>query len=129
MRSAVIILIAVTSLGNPISNRVILDEPVELELPQEIDENKLGQAMLEAHHDNHEVVLPEEQTQDAEFESLLHGFEGGEPTWEEVEAMGISRDSKDWKTEMKAKVFNREYVEVEKIDDIADPMEGIKEEL
>jgi hypothetical protein len=43
--------------------------------------------------------------------------------------MGISAEAKDWKAEMKAKLFNYEHEDIENLDDIVDPMEGVKEEL
>ena len=98
-------------------------------MPSHIDENKLGQATLEANHDNHETVLPEEQTKDAQIESLLHGVEGGQPTHEELEGMGISRDTKDWKAALKAKVFDYEHHDVETLDDIKDPIEDYDESV
>jgi hypothetical protein len=57
--------LTIACLARPITNKVILEEPVELDLPTEIDENKLGQAMLEATHDNHDTILTEEQSKDA----------------------------------------------------------------
>lgn len=46
--------------------------------------------------------------------------------------MGISSLTKDWKADMRAKLFDYEHHDVEKLDDIVDPMEaleGVKEEL
>ena len=85
--------------------------------------------MLEASHDDHKIELTEEQGRDEQLEILLHGFHGGQPTSEELEGMGISAEAKDWKAEMKAKLFNYEHEDIENLDDIVDPMEGVKEEL
>ena len=110
MRSvAVVLLFSVASLARPISHKVILDEPIQLDLPSQIDENKLGQAMLEATHDEHYIDLTEEQKKDEQLETLLHGFQNGQPSPEELEGMGITAHAKDWKAEMKAKLFDYEH--------------------
>lgn len=65
MRSIVVLLTAAIYTARPIENKLVIEEPVELDLPTKIDEHKLGKAMLEASHDNHEHSLDEEQTRDA----------------------------------------------------------------